>query len=200
MLLNREVHSKALSYAPWLTCPGSWQQCRIREDVFLPSSFFKSWGWWEWLQERGLFYSGLVESISGGSLVWAWPEVWALTPTRGRSQEQAQGKGRKSHLCDTMARARLLSRWPPFHHLALDHVTRTHDGGECSCDLVNVWPCVWLTKTKRFLWKGKSSSWLGTTFHRESNWRSLNRTFLGVSLKEGQGGGTLRVHDGNFFG
>lgn len=117
---------------------------RIREDVFLPLSFFKSWGWWEWFREWRLFYSGPVESISGGSLAWAWP-VWALTPTRGRPHEQAQGKGRKSHLCDAMARARFLSRWPPFHHLPLNHVIRMRDGIEYSCDFGNVWPSVRFT-------------------------------------------------------
>lgn len=86
-------------------------------------------------------YSGLVESISGGSLAWAWPEVWAVTSTRGRPHEQAQGKGRKSHRCDTMSRARLSSRWPPFQHLPLNHVIRMLEGIECSCDFMNVWPC-----------------------------------------------------------
>lgn len=68
------------------------------------------------ISRRRLFYSGLMGSISGGSLVWAWPEVWALTPTRGRPHEQAQGKRRKSHLCDTMA------IWPPFYHLRFNHI------------------------------------------------------------------------------
>lgn len=145
LLLYRKVHSKALRYAPWLTCPGSWQQCRIRKDVFLPSSSFRSWGWWEWFREWRLFYSGLVESISGGSLAWVWPEVWALTSTRGRPHEHAQGNGRKSHLCDAMARARLLSCWPPFHHLPFNHVIWMLDGIECIGDFVNIWPSVWFT-------------------------------------------------------
>lgn len=159
--------------------------------------FFKSWGWWVWSQERRLFYSWLAESISGGSLAWVWPEVWR-TPTRGRPHEQAQGKGRESHLCDIVARARLLSHWPPLHHLPLNHVIWMRNPMQLWFCVMSD-PCLWFAMliqdtvlerkwVPEVVWikvkvvpKGIQ---FGTIVWGENRCKSLNRTFTGFSKRK----------------